>query len=241
MTPVLIIPAFNEADRIATVLERVAAAGTGCQVVVVDDGSADDTAAIARRCGATVLHHPFNLGYGAALQTGYKYALENGADLVVQMDADGQHDAEAIRALMAAIHNDQFDLVVGSRFLEMTNYQMGLLRGLGRRLFSGLASLAGLQISDPTSGFQALNRRVLELYVGDFFPHDYPDVDVLVAAYRSGLRVGEIPVQMSEGTRASMLHGGFRSIYYVYKMTLSLWSTPTRVARKGTDSEDPTP
>ena len=241
MTPVLIIPAFNEADRISTVLERVAAADTGCQVVVVDDGSADDTAAIARRCGATVLHHPFNLGYGAALQTGYKYALENGADLVVQMDADGQHDPEAIRALMAVIHDDRFDLVVGSRFLEMTNYRMGLLRGLGRRLFSGLARLAGLQISDPTSGFQALNRRVLEIYAGDFFPHDYPDVDVLVAAYRSGLRVGEIPVHMSEGTRASTLHGGFRSIYYVYKMTLSLWTAPTRVARSGAVSEDPTP
>jgi glycosyltransferase involved in cell wall biosynthesis len=225
---VLVIPAYNEAERIADLLERVASARTGCEVLVVDDGSQDATGRVAAGCGATVVTHPFNLGYGAALQTGYKYALAAGAELVVQMDADGQHDPGQIGALAAGIREGRYDLVVGSRFAERTGYRMGLLRSLGRELFRGIARLAGLRVSDPTSGFQAMNRRVLELYGGDFFPADYPDVDVLLTAFRHGLRVGEHPVKMSEGTRASTLHGGLRSFYYVYKMLLSVWSAPSR-------------
>src|SRR5262245_3565711 len=221
---VLILPAFDEAERIAAVLGGVARAQSACEVVVIDDGSRDDTAGVARAHGATVLRHPFNLGYGAALQTGYKYALARGAALLVQMDADGQHDPAEIRALIAPIEAGECDLVVGSRFLAPSGYQMGLIRTLGRRLFTALARLAGLRVSDPTSGFQAMNRRVLEVYARDFFPADYPDVDVLLAAFRHGLRVGERPVRMAAGTRSSTLHGGLRSFYYVYKMLLSTWS-----------------
>jgi hypothetical protein len=105
---------------------------------------------------------------------------------------------------------------------------MEYVRSLGRLLFAFLARLAGLTVSDPTSGFQAMNRRVLEVYVGDFFPTDYPDVDMLLAAYRHGLRVGERSVEMSKAERASTLHGGLRSVYYVYKMLLSLWSVSSR-------------
>jgi glycosyltransferase involved in cell wall biosynthesis len=210
---VLIIPAYNEGERLEELLERVAEAAAACEVVLVDDGSADETGRIAARAGATVLRHPFNLGYGAALQTGYKYALECGATLVIQMDADGQHDPAQIEALSAGILEDRYDLVVGSRFLERS------------------ARLAGLRVSDPTSGFQAMNRRVLELYGRDFFPADYPDVDVLLTAFRHGLRVGEYPVAMSAGSRRSTLHGGLRSVYYVYKMLLSVWTATVRPAK----------
>jgi len=119
----------------------------------------------------------------------------------------------------------ELDLVVGSRFLETNEYRMPPLRRLGRRFFSGIARLLGLRVSDPTSGFQVMNRRVLEVYSADFFPTDYPDVDVLLAATRHGLRVGERPVRMREAERASTLHGGLRALYYVYKMLLSTWST----------------
>ncbi len=234
---VLILPAFDEAERIHAVLGAVARAQTGCEIVVIDDGSRDDTAAAARSHGATVLRHPFNLGYGAALQTGYKYALARGAALLVQMDADGQHDPGEIRALIAPIEAGEFDLVVGSRFLAPSGYQMGAIRSLGRRLFTALARLAGLRVSDPTSGFQAMNRRVLEVYARDFFPADYPDVDVLLAAYRHGLRVGERPVQMTEGTRRSTLHGGLRSFYYVYKMLLSTWTAARVPSRRGSGED----
>ncbi len=234
---VLIIPAYNEAKNLPDVLARVAAADSGCEVVVVDDGSQDDTGDIAARAGATVLRHPFNLGYGAALQTGYKYALERDAVLVVQMDADGQHDPAQIRELAAGIRSGDCDLVIGSRFIETTDYQMGALRSVGRKVFSAIARLAGLRVSDPTSGFQGMNRRVLDLYARDFFPTDYPDVDVLLTAFRHGLRVGEHPVRMAEGSRASTLHGGLRSIYYVYKMLLSTFRATARSARGGATQE----
>ena len=235
---VLILPAFDEAERLAGVLAAVARAQFFGEVVVIDDGSRDGTAGVAREHGARVLRHPFNLGYGAALQTGYKYALASGASLLVQMDADGQHDPAEIRALVAPIEAGEYDLVVGSRFLAPSGYRMGLLRGVGRRLFAAIARLAGLRVSDPTSGFQAMNRRVLEVYARDFFPADYPDVDVLLAAFRHGLRVGERPVRMAPGTRSSTLHGGLRSFYYVYKMLLSTWSA-SRVPARRERGEDP--
>ncbi len=234
---VLIIPAYNEAKNLPDVLARVAEIDSGCEVVVIDDGSQDSTGDIAARAGATVLRHPFNLGYGAALQTGYKYALERNAVLVVQMDADGQHDPAQIRELAAGIRNGDYDLVIGSRFIETTDYRMGLLRSVGRRVFIALARLAGLRVSDPTSGFQCMNRRVLDLYARDFFPTDYPDVDVLLTAFRHGLRVGEQPVRMAAGSRASTLHGGLRSFYYVYKMLLSTFSATARSARDDATQE----
>jgi len=225
---VIVIPAYEEGARLGGVLEAVARAGLDCEVVVIDDGSRDATSRVAARAGARVLRHPFNLGYGAALQTGYKYALERGAELLVQLDADGQHDPAEIPLLLAPVERGELDLVVGSRFLGRGDYRMGTLRSLGRRAFQSIARLAGLRVSDPTSGFQAMNRRVLEIYARDFFPADYPDVDVLLAAWRNGLRVGELPVSMRAGTRSSTLHGGLRSVYYVYKMLLSTWTAARR-------------
>lgn len=229
---ILIIPAYNEGATLGRVLASVLEANLECEVVVVDDGSIDDTSAVAKGAGATVLRHPFNLGYGAALQTGYKFALQNDVELLLQMDADGQHDPHQLLDVAAPILEGELDLVIGSRFLEKTGYQMEYLRSVGRLLFASLARLAGLTVSDPTSGFQAMNRRVLEVYTGDFFPTDYPDVDMLLAAYRHGLRVGERSVEMSKAERASTLHGGLRSVYYVYKMLLSLWSVSSRRSKR---------
>jgi glycosyltransferase involved in cell wall biosynthesis len=221
---VLVIPAFNEAPRLPSLLGRIAAEKTGLEVVVVDDGSRDATAEVAARAGATVLRHPFNLGYGAGLQTGYKYALEVGAKWVVQMDADGQHDPSDIPRLLAPLERGECDLVIGSRFLAPTGYRMGFTRTLGRRFFVALARAFGITVTDPTSGLQALGRRVLELYAGDSFPSDYPDVDVLLTAHRHGLAVREISVEMHASQRKSTLHGGLRSVWYVYKMLLAVWA-----------------
>ncbi len=218
------IPAFNEAPRLPALLSGIAALQLDLEIAVVDDGSHDETAAVSAAAGATVLRHPFNLGYGAGLQTGYKYALAAGADYVVQMDADGQHDARDVPRLAAPILAGECDLVIGSRFLAPTGYAMGLTRTLGRRFFVALARGFGIRVTDPTSGFQALGRRVLELYVGDAFPSDYPDVDVLLTAHRHGLAVREVSVEMRASQRKSTLHGGLRSIWYVYKMMLAVWA-----------------
>jgi glycosyltransferase involved in cell wall biosynthesis len=221
---VLVVPAYNEAVSLPTLLQALRRKASGYELVVVDDGSGDETAAIARRDADVVLRHPFNLGYGAALQTAYKYALRHGAELLVQMDADGQHAPEEIATLVAPVEADELDLVVGSRFLEERGYRMGRLRRLGRDAFRGLARLGGMELTDPTSGFQAMNRRALVLFQEDWWPADYPDVDVLLIAHRAGLRVGERPVHMGPSPRASTLHSGWKPLYYVYKMLLSLWA-----------------
>jgi glycosyltransferase involved in cell wall biosynthesis len=221
---IVALPALNEARRLPAVLAEVARAVPDAEIVVVDDGSRDDTAAVAAAHGARALRHPFNLGYGAALQTAYKYARARGAPLLVQLDADGQHDPAEIPKLAAPVARGELDVAIGSRFVAPSDYRMGALRGIGRVVFERLGRWAGVEVTDPTSGFQALSPRALELYVGDFFPPDYPDVDVLVAAARHGLRIGEVAVTMRESPRASTLHGGTRSLYYVYKMLLSLWA-----------------
>jgi glycosyltransferase involved in cell wall biosynthesis len=237
---VVVIPAYNEAGRIEAVVRGVKSAAENFEVVVVDDGSSDGTGGVARDCGARVLRHSTNLGYGASLQTGYKFAFRAGARLVVQLDGDGQHDPADIPALAEAVDRGDLDLIVGSRFIADSGYRMGALQDLGRRLFCSLAGRLGLDVTDPTSGFQAFGPAVLELYVQDFFPSDYPDVDVLLAVHRSGLRIGEHPVKMARSRRPSTLHSGMAPIYYTYKMLLSLWVTsrraPTR--KRATDGED---
>ena len=220
----LIIPAFNEAQSLPHVFESIEDAKLEAEIVVIDDGSTDETARTAAALGARVIRHPFNMGYGAAIQTGYMYALERGADLLVQMDADGQHDPRQIPAMVEPIRRGEVDLVIASRFLEVTGYRMGWSRTAGRRLFAALGHLSGVNVTDPTSGFQAMNAATLALYVRDFFPHDYPDIDVLVTASRHGLRIRECVSVMQPGLRGSRLHGGVRTFYYVYKMLVSMWA-----------------
>jgi glycosyltransferase involved in cell wall biosynthesis len=228
----IVIPAYQEEARLPALLAALAAAAPGFRVVVIDDGSRDGTAEAARRAGATVLRHPFNLGYGAALQTGYKWALRAGAALLVQMDADGQHDPADVAALAAPIEAGELDLAIGSRFLGAGDYRMSRLQRLGRDFFRALLAAFGLRVTDPTSGFQAMNSAVLALYASDMFPSDFPDVDVLLCAHRHGLRVGERPVRMHASPRASTLHAGLAPVYYVYKMLLSVWAASSTDRRR---------
>jgi glycosyltransferase involved in cell wall biosynthesis len=195
---------------------------------VIDDGSSDATAEVAARAGAVVIRHSFNLGYGAALQTGYKYARQRGASLLAQMDADGQHDPTDLPKLLAPIRAGECDLMIGSRFLASDSYETGALKHAGHAVFRAAGRLFGLRITDPTSGFQAMNRAVLDLYVGDAFPSDYPDVNALMMVHRAGLRIAECPVEMSAGLRASSLHVGLKPVYYVYKMLISIWAASSR-------------
>jgi len=220
-----IIPAFNEGARIEAVLQRLAAAAPALDVLVVDDGSRDDTAARARALGAYVASHPFNLGYGAALQTGYKWAVRADYSTVVQLDADGQHDAADVVRLLAPLAAGTADVAIGSRFIEPSGYRMGPLRATGRWIFATMLRVfGGPRIADPTSGFQALTRPAFEFCCGDFFPSDFPDVDVLLALARQGMRLVEVPVRMAPNPAAHVsMHAGLRALYYPYKMLLATY------------------
>ena len=219
----VLIPAFNEAEQITSVIQEVKREIPEARVVVVNDGSTDQTEQEALDSGAKVLSHPFNMGYGVALQTGYKYALKYGFDYVLQMDGDGQHDPRYLRILLKKVKEGEADVVIGSRFLGEGEYPVPLLRRMGMRLFGVIAGwLSGQKITDPTSGYQGLRRRAVEFFVQDSFPGDYPDADVLVMLHRAGLRTCEIPVGMHPNLRGRSMHSGAKPLYYAYKMLLSI-------------------
>jgi glycosyltransferase involved in cell wall biosynthesis len=221
--PFVVIPALNEGGRIERVIERLRRAAPDVDVLVIDDGSTDDTAARARAAAARVVSHPFNLGYGAALQTGYKEALRAGRPYVVQMDADGQHDPADVPRLLAPLRAGVADVVIGSRFVEASGYRMGAARAAGRTFLQRLlAACGGPRVTDPTSGFQALTRAAFAFCCADFYPSDFPDVDVLLLLHRRGLRIIEVPVSMAPSPPGHVpLHAGLRAVYYPYKMLLS--------------------
>jgi len=224
----IIIPAYNEAGRIATSIAGIRKFGNA-DVVVVDDGSNDDTAGEAKAAGARVIELPFNLGYGAALQTGFKYALDKGYEFAVQMDADGQHDPLSMEALISPVLRDEIDVVIGSRFLDKGNYKAPFVRRMGMYFFGIIASLfTGRRITDPTSGFQALNKKVMEFYASDAYPADYPDADVIIMLHRQGFRFKEVPVIMHNAAKRSMHGGILKPLYYIFKMMLSIFVTLLR-------------
>lgn len=230
----VVIPAFNEASRIGIVVRKVRSqlATRAAGVLVVDDGSSDSTSEAARAAGATVATHPVNLGYGAALQTGYRFALRHGFASVLQMDADGQHDPASIRALLDALDAGA-DVVVGSRFLHGGSYRPPLLRRIGMAIFGRIASYyAGMKLTDPTSGYQALSARALAFYDHDRYPPDYPDADVLSMVARHGLRLVEVPVRMLESPDGKSMHSGvLKPLYYIFRMSLALALVPLRRER----------
>ena len=238
----IVIPAYNEQGRVGQVIAEVKKALPEADVLVIDDGSTDTTAAEARRAGAAVLGLPINSGYGVALQTGYKFGVRAGYAVIGQIDADGQHRAEYLREMLAALERDDADVIVGSRFLgEDGHYRPSLARVAGIGLFARLTSLITHErVSDPTSGFQLMRSRVARLFCSEVYPTDYPDADVLILLHRTGYRVREIPVQMRPSSGKSM-HSGHSGPYYMYKMLLSIFVTLLRRGVKVVPQAEPAP
>jgi glycosyltransferase involved in cell wall biosynthesis len=222
------IPAFNEASFIAGVISDIRRTVPDYDILVVNDGSEDETATVAKTAGALVVSHPFNMRYGVTIQTGYKYAFANGYDYIVQIDADGQHDPICIPELLKPVLMGETDFALGSRFLGGDTYKPGFARSIGMMLFKILVSLrTGRRITDSTSGYQAFNRSVIRFFTSDAFPHDYPDADVLITLHLAGFRVNEVPVRMFS-SKGKTMHGGLQPLYYTFKMLLSIFITLLR-------------
>jgi glycosyltransferase involved in cell wall biosynthesis len=219
-----VVPAFEEEAAIGAVVAEIVAFDPSIDVVVVDDGSSDGTAAAAAAAGATVVRLPFNLGIGAAVQTGFRWALERDYDLAVRLDGDGQHDPAELPKLLAPIERDEADVVTGSRFREEEDgYRPPLGRRVGITWFARLVSLlSGQRVTDTTSGFQALNRSGIELFARDY-PSDYPEVEATVLLLKHRLRLVEVPVRMREREHGSSSITFLRSVYYAIKVTLALF------------------
>jgi glycosyltransferase involved in cell wall biosynthesis len=234
----ILIPAYNEAGKIAGVVDGIRRAAPECDILVVNDGSRDDTAAAASAAGATVISHPFNMGYGVAIQTGYKYAAARGYDLLAQIDGDGQHDPAYIPRLLAPIVAGETDFVIGSRFMEAESYEPSLPRRIGMAFFRKLVSIIiGTRITDSTSGYQAFNRRVIRYFTTEVFPCDYPDADMLIILHRAGFSIREIPVRMYANVEGKSMHSGWKPLYYIFKMLLSISVTLLRKREKPESGE----
>jgi hypothetical protein len=220
---VAIVPARNEERAVGGVVGEILAFDAGFDVVVIDDGSTDDTAATAAAAGAFVVTLPFNLGIGAAVQTGFKFALERGYEVAVRLDGDGQHDPAELPKLLAVLERDEADVVVGSRFADGSGEHRGpRTRKLGIVFFARLVSLlTRKRVTDTTSGFQALNRRGVTVFAADY-PHDYPEVEATVMVHKHKLRLTEVPVTMREREHGESSITLLRSIYYMFKVTLAL-------------------
>lgn len=217
-----VIPAYNEESNLPRVISGIHAMHPGASVLVVDDGSRDRTSAVAAEAGAHVVRHPFNMGIGATVQTGILYALEQGAQWVVRLDADGQHTPGDIQAFLQCIHTGGADLIVGSRFLLRAGYRVPLIRRAGIAYLSGLLSLlSGFRVTDATSGFQAFSRNAMEK-LSRFFPDDYPEPELIILCKKWKLHFEEVPVTMNqrESGVSSITFG--RSLYYMVKVTLAI-------------------
>jgi glycosyltransferase involved in cell wall biosynthesis len=220
---VAIVPAFNEQETIVRVIDEIRAFDPELEIVVVDDGSRDRTAVVAEQHGAHVVRLPFNLGIGGAVQTGFRYAFDEGFRLAVRLDGDGQHDASQLGLLLEPVLSDEADIAVGSRFAGRGGYQSSRPRRAGITILARTVSLlVRRRVTDPTSGFQALNRHAIGLFAADY-PHDIPEVEAVLMLHRHRLRMVEVPVRMREraGGRSSI--GAVFAVYYMVKVLLALF------------------
>jgi glycosyltransferase involved in cell wall biosynthesis len=232
MNSLVIIPAFNEEMNLASVLGAVKATLPDYDIVVVNDGSKDRTKEVAYAAGADVVSHPVNIGYGAAVQTGFKYACKKGYALVVLLDADGQHDPNDAPSLVRTLQDRSVDMVIGSRFMVNNGYKTTFARFVGRNLFSLLTYLiTHKNFLDITSGFQVLNGQAVA-FLSRSYPVDYPDAEVIILMLLNGFRITEAPAAFRQRTKGQSMFSLPRKIYYPFKGLLAILIVLMREALK---------
>lgn len=218
----IVMPAFNEEGSVGAVVREVHAKVPGASVLVVDDGSVDDTTAVARAAGAVVATLPFNLGVGGAMRTGFRYAVEHGFDNVVQLDSDGQHDPESVPRLVEALQTA--DLVIGARFAGEGDYRVRGPRQWAMRVLAAVLSrTAGTRLTDTTSGFRASGPRAVRLFAANY-PAEYlgDTIEALVIATKVGCVVRQVPVSMRVRSAGVPSHNPFRAAAYLGRACMAL-------------------
>lgn len=240
-----IVPALNEEGMVGRVVREIGRGAPDFDVLVVDDGSVDRTASEAEAAGATVVRHPFNIGIGGAMQSGYRFALAHGYDLAVQVDGDGQHKPAYIDRMLGELRTGgEADMVLGSRFRADPGYRVPLGRRIGNLIFAVvLTAIVRRRITDPTSGFRMVNRRGIELFARDY-PHDYPEVEAILMLHAHRLRIHEVAVRMNARGFGRSSIDYPRSAYYMAKVLLAIFigllrRRPTPVDEAGRDGDEP--
>jgi glycosyltransferase involved in cell wall biosynthesis len=217
-----IVPAFNEEEGLKKVAEQFKNIDF-LDILVINDCSKDRTSELGRKLGFNVIDLPCNLGIGGAVQTGYKYAFENGYDVAIQVDGDGQHNPFYIKDLISPIKEGKADLVIGSRYLKKEGFQSSFMRRVGINYFSFLINLfEKKRITDPTSGFRACNRKVIE-HFSNRYPHDYPEPESIACLLRNHFKIEEVPVIMNERYGGESSITLFKSVYYMIKVSLAIF------------------
>jgi hypothetical protein len=219
----IIIPAYNEEDTVADVISEIATEQPAIDILVVNDGSSDRTSRVVRQAGVRLIEHTFNMGVGAAVQTGYRYAVKHGYSVAIQVDGDGQHLASELHKIIVPVLSGKADVVVGSRFMGHGDYKGSKVRGVGIGIFAWVVSMIlGHRITDPSSGFRAISRQPL-FFLSETYPEDYPEVEALVLLHKKGFVIDEVPVAMSprKGGKSSITTS--RGIYYMVKVLLAIF------------------
>ena len=224
----VIVPAYNEEGAIRGVVQSVREVLPNVRIIVIDDGSWDNTAPAAEGGGADVFRLPHHLGLGGAVQTGYRFAYEHGYERVVRVDGDGQHNPADIEKLLQAMDQGDYDMVSGSRFLEPNGYPARTMRRYGSLIFSWILwPILGKRMTDPTSGFVAVNRRALETFSRSF-PLEYPEIEALVVLKRKALKFSEVPAKMFPRRSGHSTINSWTAAYYITLVQISLLSDVSR-------------
>ena len=218
----MIIPCYNEEESIKRVVENLKKEAPFVDYLVVNDCSTDMSEAILRENNMNYINNPVNLGIGGGVQAGYLYAAENGYDIAVQMDGDGQHDPAYLAKVCRPVAAGQADMCIGSRFIEKEGFQSSFMRRLGINILSFLILiLTGKKVRDVTSGYRACNKKLIE-YFSRHYADDYPEPEAIVTCLLGGYKVREVPVIMRERTEGKSSINSFKSAYYMIKVCLAL-------------------
>lgn len=232
MKKLIIIPAYNESESIESTVRDIMENAPDFDYVVINDCSKDNTKEICEANGFNIVNLPINLGIGGAVQTGYKYAMEYGYDIAVQVDGDGQHDPAFLKQMAEIIEKEDLDMVIGSRFIDKEGFQSSFMRRVGIKYFTVLIKMiTGKTITDPTSGLRMIGRNVIKLYASDY-PKDYPEPESVVAVLRRGMKVKEIPVVMRSRQGGVSSINPSKSVYYMIKVTLAILVESVRKKEK---------